>query len=148
MTKRDHPLYSRWKNMMARCYVQSNSGYKYYGAKGVTVDERWKDFWTFVEDIDNHLENGKLLYEKGWQLDKDVKGGNMYSLETCTVLSAKENRHRENTKSERSIVAIKDDEVLKFKSIAEATRVLGMNRATIQACLKSEYNFKYCDEKS
>lgn len=67
---------------MSRCYNKKDPRYRYYGAKGVEVSESWHDFWSFVEDVDNHLENGHLLYESpDWQLDKDLNGSNEYSLE-------------------------------------------------------------------
>lgn len=43
--------YARWKSMMQRCYTESVSNYKYYGAKGITVCERWHDFSTFRADM-------------------------------------------------------------------------------------------------
>jgi hypothetical protein len=39
-----HPLFYRWNNMLARCYCKSSPSYKCYGARGITVDERWRDY--------------------------------------------------------------------------------------------------------
>lgn len=147
MTQKEHPLYSTWKNMKSRCYVKSNTSYKYYGAKGVTVDERWHTFENFVEDVDNHLENGHLLYQKDYQLDKDIKGDKIYSLKNCMVITAEKNKRIANTSAERAIVATKGNEIVHFKSITEASRVLGIKRGDIQSCLKVDYHFKYCEEK-
>jgi hypothetical protein len=50
----DHPLYSRWQGMKARCYYSSAIGYKFYGGRGITVDERWRGrggFANFVTDM-------------------------------------------------------------------------------------------------
>src|SRR3954454_24329771 len=94
--RHDHKLYNRWKSMMDRCYRPKHVKYKFYGGKGVTVCNRWHDFWNFVEDIDNHMESGHLLYEKGWQLDKDKNGAVVYSLENCRVITAEENRRLAN----------------------------------------------------
>ena len=72
--------------------------------------ERWHEFKNFVEDVDNHLLNGHLLYEsRKWQLDKDVNGGMNYSLENCIVLSAEENGKLGREKQKKKIVAIKND---------------------------------------
>ncbi len=47
-----HPLYSIWTHMRSRCHSPKSSGFVLYGAKGVTVCERWrKDFGAFVEDM-------------------------------------------------------------------------------------------------
>jgi hypothetical protein len=39
-----HPLYYRWNNMLARCYCKSSLSYRNYGARGITVDERWRGY--------------------------------------------------------------------------------------------------------
>ncbi|UDV85121.1 hypothetical protein [Bacillus cereus] len=83
--KKKHNLYSTWKNMMARCYIKSHPNYKFYGAKGFTVSERWHSFGNFIYDIDNNMPNGHLLYSSDYQLDKDKKGGMLYSLENCRL---------------------------------------------------------------
>lgn len=50
--KTKHPLYERWKGMIARCYSKSNSSYKNYGARGITVCEEWfNSFEAFVSDM-------------------------------------------------------------------------------------------------
>lgn len=149
MKKREHKLYSTWKSMMARCYNENHSGYKHYGAKGVTVCNRWHSFENFVEDVDIHLLKGHLLYRKEYQLDKDLKGGNEYSLENCSVITAKKNRKLANKNHQRNIIAIGENGKMKFSSISEASRKLDIKRSNIQACLKhgwtsqSGYRFEY-----
>lgn len=51
-TKRMHPLYHVWMGMMNRCYKEWDARYKWYGARGITVTERWHDFGNFVADMD------------------------------------------------------------------------------------------------
>jgi hypothetical protein len=44
--------YNSWKSMRSRCYNRSNASYRYYGAKGISVCERWRDsFAAFLEDM-------------------------------------------------------------------------------------------------
>ncbi|MED3552534.1 hypothetical protein [Cytobacillus praedii] len=149
--KKKHPLYTTWNGMIARCYYKSHTHYKYYGAKGVTVDDRWHEFWNFVEDVDNHLENGHLLYETGYHLDKDVKGGKIYSLETCVVLSKEENEKISRGKNKRKVVAFNNDETIEFESMINASQILKVARTSIESCVKrgnchkSGYYFKYAD---
>jgi hypothetical protein len=38
--------------MKNRCYNPKSVNYKWYGAKGITVCERWKKLSNFVEDIE------------------------------------------------------------------------------------------------
>jgi hypothetical protein len=49
---RNHPLYSTWKSMKARCYNQRSTNYERYGARGVTVCDEWRnDFAAFLRDM-------------------------------------------------------------------------------------------------
>ncbi|MFF2591080.1 hypothetical protein ACFVSS_25230 [Peribacillus butanolivorans] len=147
--KRNHKLYYTWNGMMYRCYKKYHSHYKYYGARGVTVDERWHDFWNFVEDVENHLFNGHLLYEKGYQLDKDIKGGKVYSLENCVVALKEENEERSRQKQQKKVLAFNETRNIEFESLAKASLQLGIKRSTMISCLRrgnrhsSGYYFKY-----
>lgn len=48
----DHPLYNTWSGMIIRCYRKSHQAYRFYGARGITVCERWKkSFKSFVSDM-------------------------------------------------------------------------------------------------
>jgi hypothetical protein len=41
-----------WSNMQYRCYNPKCKSYKYYGACGITVCQRWRDsFQAFVDDV-------------------------------------------------------------------------------------------------
>lgn len=42
---------SVWKNMMNRCFNKNVPAYRDYGARGITVCERWKDFNLFLMDM-------------------------------------------------------------------------------------------------
>jgi hypothetical protein len=150
MPKKKHPLYTRWNGMIARCYYKSHSHYKYYGAKGVTVCDRWRnEFWNFVEDVENRLENGHLLYDSNYQLDKDLKGGNIYSLETCCVIPKEINNKLSYEKKQKEVLAIFNNETKTFKSLSETCDKLNISRQTIASCIwrnskhKTGYYFKY-----
>lgn len=45
------PEYGVWLNMKARCAYKSTHSYKYYGARGISVCERWMKFENFLEDM-------------------------------------------------------------------------------------------------
>ena len=81
--------YNTWKNMIDRCYDKNNKYYKNYGAKGITVCERWKDFNNFLEDFDKIKGFSLDIFEKrGAFLDKDGKNINnkQYNLENCEFI--------------------------------------------------------------
>lgn len=46
-----HSLYRIWKGMKARCYSETNREYGRYGARGITICERWMTFAFFAEDM-------------------------------------------------------------------------------------------------
>ncbi|MEH7668033.1 hypothetical protein V7419_14945 [Bacillus sp. JJ689] len=130
--KKKHPLYQTWKNMKDRCYCKTNENYKYYDAKGVTVDERWHDFDNILYDIDNRMSNGHLLYNRDYQLDKDKHGGKIYSLENCTVISTEENRKIACQKHQKRIVVMNENEEIMFQTISDASRNLSIPMNTIK----------------
>jgi len=46
-----HPLYHRWRTMHKRCKDKKHSAFPYYGARGITVCERWNSFELFLSDV-------------------------------------------------------------------------------------------------
>lgn len=53
--RHDHPHYDRWYNMMHRCYVPTDPGFKNYGGRGIIVCDEWHDPWTFFNYLDDVL---------------------------------------------------------------------------------------------
>ncbi len=49
-----------WYAMMTRCFNEKSDHYKWYGARGITVCERWKSFENFLEDMGERPQ-GKTL---------------------------------------------------------------------------------------
>lgn len=44
--------YASWASMKTRCYNKNSNSYKYYGAKGITVCDRWlHSFENFMADM-------------------------------------------------------------------------------------------------
>jgi len=54
-------LYIIWKSVKNRCYCPSAGGYEYYGGRGITMDEAWKqsfdifESWALANGYANHL---------------------------------------------------------------------------------------------
>ena len=42
------PTWNSWTNMRERCTNQNRPAYQDYGARGITVCERWNDFANFL----------------------------------------------------------------------------------------------------
>lgn len=49
---KEHPLYSIWRTMHARCQNPTDQKYSYYGARGIRVCKRWKSFTKFIADME------------------------------------------------------------------------------------------------
>lgn len=70
-----HPLYSVWSDMKKRCHTPTSTGYPYYGARGITVCDRWrKDFMAFVSDMGDRPDGCSID-----RIDNDAG----YSPENC-----------------------------------------------------------------
>lgn len=59
--RRNHPLYSRWKNMRNRCNNPNSQDYKNYGGRGISICDEWDDFWVFVDDMYESYSDGLTL---------------------------------------------------------------------------------------
>ena len=44
-------LYKIWDGMKNRCLTKTSNTYKKYGAKGITICDRWRDFKNFYDDM-------------------------------------------------------------------------------------------------
>ena len=45
------PAYESWRNMLIRVRATKGRMFKYYGARGISVCERWKSFENFLADM-------------------------------------------------------------------------------------------------
>lgn len=69
------PLYNLWHSLITRCYKETSSLYKSYGAKGVTVCQEWR------ENKDSFIVWAKRQgYQKGQKL---LREGTEYSPDAC-----------------------------------------------------------------
>jgi hypothetical protein len=51
--------------MKARCFIESSTGYPYYGARGITVCARWKNsFENFFEDMGRRPSDAHTIERK------------------------------------------------------------------------------------
>lgn len=54
------PTKISWESMWSRCRWKRNASYERYGARGITVCDRWTDFSLFVEDMGERPEGTSL----------------------------------------------------------------------------------------
>lgn len=50
-SKTKHELFRTWSSMVQRCTNPNVRCFMSYGGKGVSVCERWMNFWLFVQDV-------------------------------------------------------------------------------------------------
>lgn len=56
-----HPFYMAWVNMKTRCDNPKSTQYPWYGAQGITYDERWAQFTEFYRDMWDGWDEGLSL---------------------------------------------------------------------------------------
>lgn len=71
----NHRLYNTWSNMIRRCNNIKDERYKDYGARGITVCERWLNIENFIEDM-------YPSYQDGLSIDRENVNGN-YEPSNC-----------------------------------------------------------------
>lgn len=84
-----HPLYHVWQTMKQRCDNPNADNYKFYGGRGITVCDEWRDFQTFLNDMESSYPC------RGYQIDRINENGN-YEKSNCRWIKASENVRRAN----------------------------------------------------
>lgn len=60
-----HPAYTRWKNMVARCYYSGCQKFEHYGGRGISVCDEWRHTstaflrWADANGFSPELELGR-----------------------------------------------------------------------------------------
>lgn len=66
------PTYQSWAGMLQRCNNPNREVYSYYGERGITVCEEWKDFKNFLKDMGERpkgLTLERIDNDKGYSPD-------------------------------------------------------------------------------
>lgn len=127
----DHPLYKTWSNMMRRCYNQTDSAYKNYGARGIGVCDRWHDVKNFVVDMGAR--------PPGYSIDR-IDNDKGYSLENCRWANAsvqvRNRRFSKMTDEKAGEMRARRAEGVKRKALAKE---FGVSEATVKKVLSGAY---------
>jgi NUMOD3 motif len=81
------PTYTSYNSMISRCRDEKNASYPLYGARGITVCERW------LESFENFLEDMGERPSTDYQIDRRDPNGN-YEPSNCRWITRAENNAR------------------------------------------------------
>lgn len=87
------PIYNRWRGILNRCRNPKADAYKWYGARGIDVCERWLSFDNFLADMGMPAD--------GMELDRINPDGN-YEPSNCAWVTHQANcQNRRNNRDAR-----------------------------------------------
>jgi hypothetical protein len=113
--------YGIWCGMKARCYNPNVKDYRYYGARGITVCERWRDsFAAFASDMGPRPE--------GFALDR-IDNDGPYSPDNCRWADAKQ---QARNKRNNVVIVINGNS----KTVSEWVELTGLKAQTIYSRLR------------
>ena len=97
LRNKNRRLHAIWKEIVSRCSYQGDTGYKYYGAMGLSIADEWKEYPAFYEWSMSHgyrddLSIDRIDNSKGyspencrWETDK-VQGVNHSNSILVTIM--------------------------------------------------------------
>ncbi|WP_417848795.1 hypothetical protein [Thalassoglobus sp.] len=118
--RKQKPLYNIWNLMFQRCYNEGNPGYRFYGARGIRVCQRWHEYEAFVADM-SPRPSPKHSIDR-------IDGNGDYSPENCRWAL-----QQEQTLNLRSNRNIEIDGII--RPLAEWARLNGIPKPTVEARL-------------
>ena len=116
----DCRTYRIWKNMKTRCSNPNTYGWKWYGAKGITVCDKWRNSYkAFLEDM------GEISEDMSLDRIDNTKG---YSPENCRIVPVIE---QPQNSSRVNFITYKG----KTQSLTHWAKEIGVHRATLSSRL-------------
>lgn len=113
----DKSWYGSYKSMIERCYRKKAYNYEFYGGRGITVCEEWKN----IENFEKWVNISG--YKNGLSLDRIDVNGN-YEPDNCRWATPEEQaNNRRNTLH----IKINDE----THTISEWSKITGIKRSTI-----------------
>lgn len=115
---KESPEYRCWQDMKGRCHNPDHKFFKYYGGRGISVCDRWRnDFSAFIADMGNRPTPKHTI---------DRFPDNNGNYEPENVRWATRRQQVDNRRTTRTVM-LQGERI----SIAEACRRLGLNYKTV-----------------
>ena len=140
------------RNMIARCHNTDNGSYYKYGAKGVTVCDRWHNFDNFYDDnVEQFIEANKRI-DGSISIDRidPTKG---YFPANIRWISLSENSSLAGYKKVRQYDSITGEFIKEYRSVKDAAEALGvkndqqiMRAARGERRISNGFIWKYSDD--
>lgn len=112
-------LFRIWKNIKLRCTNKNYKAFKYYGARGISICEEWRDFQSFYNWAMAHG------YEENLTIDRIDNDGD-YSPENCRWVTNK--IQQRNKRTNRILIYNGESHPL-----IEWAEILGINAKTLKS---------------
>lgn len=138
---------SLWRGMLGRCYSKTNASFKSYGAKGVTVCERWHNYTNFANDITKIEGYDEYdFYNGNLHLDKDIKQQDVqiktYSPELCMFVNP--SRNMEEQEATRYFKAISPTgELFEGKNIKKFCEEHDLDYTSVYSVMNKTHNYRH-----
>ena len=117
---KQHPLYTCWLNLRARCDNPKRKEYPNYGGRGIYYSPRWTSFEVFAADMGERPADASI--------DRIDTNGPYYKENCRWVTKEEQNRNKRNN--------IRIEFNGKSQTVTEWSRELGIGRTTLQSRLK------------
>lgn len=116
-----HRLYKTWIGMIKRCTDKKSSSYKNYGARGITVCDRWLSVKNFIEDMNDAFQEGLSLdrinpngnYEPSncrWA-SREIQNRNTRAIRTTNKSNYRGVSWHKNRKNFRSTICVNNKQI-------------------------------------
>jgi len=128
-------LIKNWYDMMNRCYNEKCTQYKWYGALGVKVCDRWHTYSNYLEDIKHIIGwQMKMRTPRNVSLDKDYYSSSVYAPDVCVFLTSRENKLYNSCKP---VKIEKDGEYHICLNYTQAAKIMDCTRRAIPQAIEN-----------
>lgn len=88
--KNKHRFWTTWQSMKKRCQSPSSGAYERYGAKGISVCERWQTFIHFHADMYTAYLEHVAVHGEDVEIDR-IDGSGNYEPSNCRWVTKEQN---------------------------------------------------------